>query len=239
MGGHMMRSSVVGFCALLLLASVTGSDAYTAQEFQNVPFTHTNDSFYNWDFESKDAAIDADRTRVDNPMQLLFYGAAEVDKVKGILKAYGFTHPGHTAYARLDDGPGAGQPDADRGLKTAFCPGLPGQPDDDIHYRVYAPNPPGHMTNARRTLRSYVLATTHYDTLECTPSPEFGDSEAAASVISAYMKDRFGDRAVDDAYADWKNDEPDGPVGNHFIQTDGKGTRIRIPAKKRRTGSCC
>jgi hypothetical protein len=227
-----MRLAAASLTILILFIAGSSTGARTAFEFENVPFKGSHDSFYNWDFTSRAAANSAHEsdigTDIDWPMNLLFYGNATIDSVKGAYELVGFDQEGTTMYGRMNDGSGR-EVDPDKGRKEHFCPGL-FSPDEGIHFRIYAPRPPDHMTAGRRTLRAYVLGTSHIDKRECSlDGKQHGWSEDAEREIARRIKYVFGARAVERNYADWKNDELDHMDGRYFIQTNGKGTRVRIP----------
>ncbi|MEM0377668.1 MAG: hypothetical protein QXI90_07865, partial [Thermofilum sp.] len=94
-------------------------------------------------------------------LTMVFYGNADVNKIKGIY--FGPTVLANPMYAYLDDGDGWVW-DEDRGTKSGFL-----TPHYSkylrmyvyLHMRIYAPNPPDYMYN--QNWGRYVLATTHYD----------------------------------------------------------------------------
>ena len=110
------------------------------------------DRFYNYDFESDTAA----GNNVDFPVTMVFWGNAEVDKVKSIF--FGTGAIAEKKYEKVDDGYGWVW-DIDRGTKgIVYSEYLNGVVY--LYMRVYA-------DSDDRLYNSYwgyyVIATTHYD----------------------------------------------------------------------------
>jgi hypothetical protein len=122
------------------------------------------DKFYNFDFSQKTVS----GSTIDQPITILFWYNANVNKVKGI---YGSPYLiGYTRYFYLYDNPSIGwQWDSDRGIKyitylgaVETCPGVVVNFGYVFaHMRVYAN--PSTDRNYNRYWGYYVLASTHLD----------------------------------------------------------------------------
>jgi hypothetical protein len=111
---------------------------------------------------------------VDWSIDLVYYGNAEVDKVKNILKNTGrFRTSGTTMYGQVHEGPNL-YSDADSGVKND----IPGCATDiNIHQRIYA-RPTVDVVYSN-THGFVVWATSHHDVHEGCSDEWFGDSEWA------------------------------------------------------------
>lgn len=176
------------------------------------------DSFYNYDFETENATS----TNVDWPVTMLFYGNAEVDKVKGMF--FGYPIAAVWMHARLDDGEGWLW-DEDRGTKKGNWYSEDLGYNIYLHMRLYAPNPPDYMNNT--SWDNYVLGTTHYD--------DYPDENWSG--YSEYAENDFASIAIDDGYTvfeDWANfynNEPynDSRDPGHIWLNNGNATTVYVP----------
>lgn len=98
---------------IALVVAAVAILAYAATT-QNLAVLHiAEDAFYNYDFVSKNAAGD----NVDWPVTMVFYGNADVNRVKNIY--WGITLLANPMYAYLNDGAGW-MWDEDRGTKARW-----------------------------------------------------------------------------------------------------------------------
>jgi hypothetical protein len=173
------------------------------------------DSFYNYDFLSKEATS----TNVDWPVSMLFYNNAEIDKVKNIY--FGLTIFAYPMYELLNDGAGWVW-DEDRGTKGVVWSGYLGS-YVYLHMRVYAPYPQDYMYNTY--WKYYILGTTHYDQFPF----EFW------SGYSEYAENDFASIAISKGYTvfeDWGNFynyEPYRVEDGHIWYNNGYATAVYVP----------
>ncbi|UNQ73808.1 hypothetical protein [Infirmifilum sp. NZ] len=203
---------------LLVLAIVTLAIATATWEATTSNLTVlaiAEDMFYNYDFASQSVSS----SNVDWPVCLVFYGNADVNKVKGIY--WGATILANPMYAYLNDGAGWVW-DPDRGTKgVVYSSYLGGYVY--LHMRVYAPNPPDYMSNTY--WGRYVVATAHYDQFPLESWSGYTEyaERHLASIASAKGYATF----VDWAY--FYNPEPYRAEGSHIWLNDGYATAVYVP----------
>jgi hypothetical protein len=201
-------------CAVAGAALASPAGAATASNLTPVN-TGYNDSFWNYDF----ASTAGGNTNVDWAVSLLFYGGADINRVKNAISSY-YGSTGSTKYARLSDGTTAVW-DADGGMKTIACP----IGTSAYHYRVYA-DADDRMYNAN--LGYYVFGTTHIDTNECGGGTRsYGNSEATELNVGNNFTSRG--YSVYRDWADFFNYEPDRVEGDHRWYNNGYASYIYIP----------
>ncbi|AKG39443.1 hypothetical protein MA03_07830 [Infirmifilum uzonense] len=173
------------------------------------------DCFYNYDFTSTSVSS----TNVDWPVGLLFYGNADVNKVKNIY--WGVTIFANPMYFYMNDGSGWIW-DEDRGTKgVVFSSYLNSWVY--LHMRVYAPNPPDYAYNSY--WGKYVLATAHYD--QYPLETWSGYSEYAEKDLASIASNKGYATFQDWAY--FYNTEPYRVEGNHIWLNNGYATAIYVP----------
>lgn len=173
------------------------------------------DSFYNYDFTSKTVSS----SNVDWPVCLVFYGNADVNKVKNIY--WGVTILANTMYAYLDDGQGFVW-DEDRGTKGVVWSNCTNS-YVWLHMRVYAPNPPDYLYNIY--YGKYVIATAHYDQFPLESWS--GYTECAEKHLADIAKSK-GYTVYQDLFY-FYNYEPYRIQGNHIWLNNGYATYIYVP----------
>ena len=148
---------------------------------------------------------------MDWPVGLVFYGNADVNKVKGIY--WGVTLLANPMYAYINDGSGWVW-DTDRGTKGVVYSSYLNS-YVYLHMRVYAPNPPDYAHNAY--WGKYVIATAHYDQY---PFESWsGYSEYAEHDLAQIASQKGYTVFVD--WANFYNYEPYRAEGNHIWLNDG------------------
>ena len=177
--------------------------------------TVAEDSFYNYDFTSKTVSSN----NVDWPVSLVFYGNADVNKVKNIY--WGVTILANTMYAYLNDGQGFVW-DEDRGTKGVVWSNCTNS-YVWLHMRVYAPNPPDYLYNIY--YGKYVIATAHYDQFPLESWS--GYTECAEKHLAAIAKSK-GYTVYQDLFY-FYNYEPYRIEGNHIWLNNGYATYIYVP----------
>jgi hypothetical protein len=173
------------------------------------------DSFYNYDFTSKTVSS----SNVDWPVSLVFYGNADVNKVKNIY--WGVTILANTMYAYLNDGQGFVW-DEDRGTKGVVWSDCTNS-YVWLHMRVYAPNPPDYLYNIY--YGKYVIATAHYDQFPLESWS--GYTECAEKHLADIAKSK-GYTVYQDLFY-FYNYEPYRIEGNHIWLNNGYATYIYVP----------
>jgi hypothetical protein len=173
------------------------------------------DSFYNYDFTSKTVSS----SNVDWPVCLVFYGNADVNKVKNIY--WGVTILANTMYAYLDDGQGFVW-DEDRGTKGVVWSNCLNS-YVWLHMRVYAPNPPDYLYNIY--YGKYVIATAHYDQF---PLESWSGYTECAEKHLADIAMSKGYTVYQDLFY-FYNYEPYRIEGNHIWLNNGYATYIYVP----------
>ena len=202
-----------GLSVLLLLPSLIG--AATASNLTILAIEE--DHFYNYDFETQRAVS----TNADWPVTMLFYGNAEVDKVKNMF--FGYLIFAAWMHAELDDGQGWAW-DKDRGTKSSWYSEELGRAVY-LHMRLYAPNPPDYMDNA--SWGHYVLGTTHYDAYpfeEWSGYSEYAENDfASIAMYKGYV--------VFEDWANFYNYEPydDSRDPDHVWLNNGRATAVYVP----------
>jgi hypothetical protein len=202
-------------------------------DFRVLTFQKTQDAFYNYDFDSKNAAIYRDSLDVDWGMSLLFRNGASKGRVNDKLndvgnRGRGFWLGGSPKYGLVDDGRGFGDPDANSGRKGG-CPG-PGFTTD--HYRVYSDNGGDFMSaRYRPDLGHYVIGSIHQDHSECppgTPGAWAGESEDAEIQLARDLIKEWGRRNVNYKWAYWHNREKEWDDDHHWNH-DGWASNFKLP----------
>lgn len=215
--------AVMAACVLPLLPGER-ADAATGGTIYEVRLAE--DRFLNFDFSTTTAS----RTKVDWAIDLLFFGNANINKVKKKLNPWLPSHGG-PMYARVNDGTGWVW-DTDSGIKTQLCPAAN---QTAAHMRIYAP--PSTDTFWNRSWGYYVIASSHFDHNECWINGEwFGHSEIVEGVISRYASSAWGSRAVYPNYLDThsfmmaagRNGYYAYAEGNHIWENNGLATIIRV-----------
>lgn len=218
------RIVVVLMLGVAGLVSTSSAAAAGWAENPPQPMNIGDDRFYNYDFGS----VSAYQGNIDWPVGLVFWNNASVSRVKSLLNSPYDQTGGEQRAALVDQG----YPwvwDGDAGRKTTKFPGLPGQPDNARHYRIYADAPLGQTGGVAygddRIYNLYwsywVFGTTHWDYAEFSPTDPhwFGNSENAEDwlVYEWYAKGY--------AYtADWNNMynyEPYEVQGDHIYDNNG------------------
>lgn len=190
------------------------------------------DMFYNWDYSVKDRNPEA--SDADWPLTILFWGYAEVDKVKnnyfGLWSILALSR-----YAYLDDGYGWAW-DSDRGRKAhyEFDPPLDITCEDVVvhvedvfvHIKFYANSSTDY--NYNDAWGYYVLASTHLDDW---PDEDWaGFSSMARDLIAMYLSNKG--LSVINPWANFYNADPVCRVGTgdrHFNLHDGWAAAVYIP----------
>ncbi len=183
--------------------------------------------FYNYDFDaSNPGALGSARWKhVDMPVTLIFYGNANVDKVKqslsSLLNAFGSTMRGRvwdrTANHWVDDD--------DAGTKAGLCNFW----DHEPHVRYYAaPNDAMFSIHYGYT----VIGTSHRDWMECVPfaTSHSGDSWETEHIV-ADLAQATGLVVKRDAVNLHNREGWPDPVthGSHKLHNDGAATLIWYP----------
>jgi hypothetical protein len=196
------------------------------------------DGIRNYDFESN-GNTHADN--VDWPTTLIFVDNATIETVKYDLGVNGdMWGTGAINYGRMSDttpvASGTACPntwcwDEDKGRKTDPCGSVWGSPDTDVHYRIYAPNPPDRMYNT--WFGYYAFATTHWDkhdSLLCDGTTQYGWTEQAEHVVyqkwTAWLGSTWG---ILDSGTDGNNYQAPHWAGNNYWDNDGQLTRLTVP----------
>lgn len=210
--------------ALIALAAPQAAVSQTAKAGNFRVIKKRGDGFRNYDLREKTVS----RTKVDWAVSLLFWNDAEIDKVKSALSIK-YDQEGGPMYARLKNNGGAYVWDEDKGKKTTLCPGLPTQPSEAYHYRIYATPDNDRMLN--RVWGYYVFATTHIDHEECPGGDAtwFGRSEVAEEYLTGVATDAWGASAVRNDHRSFGNGEPFRREGNHIWDNNKYASYIQVP----------
>lgn len=171
----------------------------------------------NYDFNSQTIA----QNNVDWPITIIFYGNANINKVKNIFDGY----PGSWKYAAYDIGSGT-QWDRDGGTKIwVLFGGMDGYDLDTLHLRLYAP-PSTDYFDGDSGWGHYVIASTHFD-FDPPWDTKCGYSEDAEHMALQYCAD-IGYTV----YYDWidiGNYESLRNENNHWWQSDGYVSLVYVP----------
>jgi hypothetical protein len=215
---------LAGVLTAITLEAPSEADAQTARAGNFKVIKKRGDAFRNYDLRERTVS----RTKVDWAVGLLFWNDAEIDKVKGALGDE-YDQEGSAAYARLKNNGGAYVWDDDKGRKTTLCPGLPGQPIEAYHYRIYAT--PGNDRMLNRVWGYYTFATTHIDHEECPGGDAtwFGRSETAENYLASIAAGVWGSPAVRADHRSFGNGEPFRREGNHIWDNNKYATYIKVP----------
>ena len=177
----------------------------------------SEDQFYNYDFLSDQASS----SNVDWPVTMLFYGNAEVNKVK--LALFGLEAFASPMHELLNDGNGWTW-DSDRGTKDTWYSYYLNS-YVYLHMRVYAPNPPDYFNDELGYYGHYIIGTTHYD--EYPFESWSGFSEYAEKDI-ALASEAIG-WAVFRDHTFFANSETCRWEGNHYWYNNGYATFVYVP----------
>jgi hypothetical protein len=219
-----MRARVlIALVAAVAVCAPVAAYAATAREGNLQILYVREDAFRNYDFNSRDVA----RNNVDWTVALMFWNNATINRVKnsGIGPLYDQT--GSAQYGRMREGSVAGYVwDEDSGRKTTKCPGLPGQPRNARHYRIYAD---GDDRLYNLDWGFWVFGSTHWDMDECSLSNPafFGYSENAEEWL---VSDWVG-RTPWGAANDWSwfyNSEPFRVAGDHIWDSNGYASAFYV-----------
>jgi len=223
----------VAATVLGLHAEGNPAEAHTAPSGSFYTLTIQEDAFINWDFRSKDVQA----SKVDWPVNMLFYNNAEIDKVKDALDALPNTNIsrcGSGQDARVDDGSGM-EWDGDGGIKDD-CSSTP--PSEQArHMRVYAD---GDDRLYNLSFGYYIIGTTHAE--DCHQHGTIfyrychhhwvGYSEIANDWWD-YYSDQVAGWTV---YSDWGSFsntasglDDHGSGEDHYMESDGKATYVNVP----------
>jgi len=185
-----------------------------------------SDCFVNWD-SSSDSTFDP--STADWPVTLIYYGDAEVDKIK---LSYGWTLTGFGAsmYMLMTDNGITWFVDSDRGMKEAFVFLSPlnicNYTIDAayVHVRLYANSSTDY--NYYPSLGRYVVATSHLDDW---PLEDWsGFASTAESVAVAWASQQLGWTVYPD-YVNGYNGDDCRVVGDHINNNDGMISYIYVP----------
>lgn len=227
-------SLMVPFAAALGLALPTPVQASHCVSDQRLQVIHVKeDAFWNYDFESEDV----DRCNVDWPVNLIFHGNAEIDRVKRDMLLYaGYScvsrgDCGKQFHARMSDGVDMSW-DADAGIKAGLCGG------DATHLRLYAAGetdiPDGHDRMFNLRWGFYILGTSHIDHADCWPVGRWsGRSERAEGNIARAVRPiwHVGSRRApvrEDAVNLANRTLPCRQAGPHILCSDGRATTALV-----------
>ncbi|ABL78588.1 hypothetical protein [Thermofilum pendens] len=200
--GRRLLSLIVVSCIVLSLRVASGG--LTA-------LWVTSTGFYNYDFKSQVVSS----SNVDWPVTMVFYGNADVNKVKNIF--FGLTILANPMYAYIYSNGWVW--DTDRGTKgVVYSNYLNGYVY--LHMRVYAPNPPDYIYDP--AWGKYVIGTTHYDEypLESWSGyPEYAEHDFAAIARSKGYT----------VYQDWAYFYNDQGSPGSITYNDGYATAVYVP----------
>lgn len=214
------RVAALAFVALLaLLVTVHGAGASHGDRGTLRILSIHEDQFHNWDFQGGGA-------RVDWPIGILYWGNAEVDKVKAAYRSVGWYggECGDSMWGHYNDGTGLDW-DTDDGIKT---PCVPGCFISGYHVRLYAPPATDRMYNI--SWGYYVFASAHRDRSELCLGVEkqYGWSEDAEGYAVDTARYRIGWTSGHD-WADFFNGVAAGWSSNHYLQNNGFASHVRVP----------
>jgi hypothetical protein len=234
--------SAFSLCLTCLVAAMTfgllpvlGASGESAIQLH--PYKIFEDRFEDYDFSEKKVSLEY----VDNPIDLIFGGAANIDKVKSdmadefpvgkkdipVIGNLGAS----TAHGLIDDGEGW-EWDSDAGRKTSVCEDESPTGPDVYHFRLYAPPATDHLRNP--AWGNYVVGSSHIDHNECEHHLGIGEywvgkSEKAERYIAHVCEYVFGKRHVMRYYALLGNAENGtGETGDHKAENDGYATFIQV-----------
>ena len=181
--------------------------------------------FYNYDFDaSSPGSLGNERWRhVDWPVTLIFYGNANVDKVKqslgALLNAFGSSMHGRV----WDRQANRWVDDSDAGTKAGLCNFW----DHEPHVRYYAA-PDNAMFSIHYGYT--VIGTTHRDWMECVPfaSSHAGDTWETEHIVADFLDGTPGIAVKRDAVALHNREGWPTPVthGSSKLHNDGAATLI-------------
>lgn len=175
------------------------------------------DKFKNYDFTSQNAG----RCNIDWPVNFVFKGNADIDKVKSRMDGQGYLYAGSTMNAYLKDN-SSWRWDQDGGKKNDI-PCF----NDIEHFRIYAP--PNDDSFYNTVWGYYVIGTSHIDHNEACPGEWFGKSERAEGRIASDTRDEWGSSAVNEDSANMQNHHDFRRSGPHILNNSGYATKVTIP----------
>lgn len=232
--GLLALGLLVPVAALLLLVRPESASATHCVNSQKLQRIHKReDTFWNYDFESERVG----RCNVDWPIDFIFHGNAEIDRVKqDMLLFAGYScfsrgDCGRQMHARMSDGVDMSW-DADAGIKNGLCTG------NETHLRIYAageldiPDAHDRMFNLRWGF--YVLGTSHIDNKDCLPGGWSGRSERAEGIIADAVRPIWRvspttDAPVREDVVDLANRTlPCRQSGPHILCNDGRATKALV-----------
>ncbi len=212
----MKRWYVLALVASIALFNVPPVQAATTSKLTVVGIA--GDAWYNYDFNGEVASS----TNVDWPTMMIFYGNAEVDKVKNAYSPWYPKRMGDVKNAAMND-VGTWFYDSDRGIKKTDCP-----PTGWFeHMRVYAPGGSDRMYNTNYGY--WIMGTTHFDYNDGCSGAIHGYSETAESWFAQNARNIWGSGRV---FEDWGwmfNGEPRRPEGNHIWESNGYSSYVNVP----------
>jgi hypothetical protein len=191
------------------------------------------DVFWNYDFESERVG----RCNIDWPVDFIFYGNAEIDRVKlDMLQYAGYScgargDCGRKFHARMNDGVDMSW-DEDAGIKNGLCTG------NATHIRLYAAGEldvdDSHDRMFNIDWGSYILGTTHIDNKDCLPGGWSGRSERAEGNVARAVRPIWRvsadqDAPVDEDAVPLRNRTlPCRQSGPHILCSDGRATTALV-----------
>lgn len=187
-----------------------------------------------WDYDNGGSGQFTESKR-DWPVNILFIGSANFSRVSSALQAAGGGEgSGSNMYSRMQDR-GALRTDASGGEKDRGSWQCTWLNYDWRHARYYAN--PSHGYNSTTSFGQLVFATSHYDFREHCGNAEFGWSEDAEFIWAVNLHCR--------GYQVEYSAEPmPGTRGyrwvtnKHYLQSDGKATRVYIPSVRPTPRAC-
>ena len=207
--------ALAAVASLLILANhVKGATAHHL-----VQIHAEEDSFLNYDFESKDHS----RHNVDWAIDLLFWNDSSVNTVKTIMSSI-FPASGGPMYAYFDNG-GGWTWDSDKGAKEQV-----GSVFGDVtHFRVYGPSAHDHLFNVRWGF--YNVASAHIDHNEVNFVDRWsGESEKAEHIIASDWKYLLGRRSVFEDHNNFESFQSDSEsTAHHHWENDAYASKLRVP----------
>ncbi|MDE3090452.1 MAG: hypothetical protein KGJ80_13805 [Chloroflexota bacterium] len=200
----------LGLAAWLALS--VPAEAFTASRLSILGIYE--DMFWNYDFLDNQGW---NNTHTDWPITMLFYGNADVAKVKNIY--WGDTNFASVMYGSVSDDGWTFMWIPDDGTKDWGL--VPCSTNPTLHMRVY-----GRLYNIGWGY--YVLGTTHNDINECLPPYQmYGWSENTENEFGLIAQSKGYP-----VYSNWgwfNNPEPDRWETNHFWQSNGYATAVYVP----------
>jgi hypothetical protein len=225
---------LVAASALVLPARPEAAHATHCVNRQKLERIHKReDVFWNYDFESERVG----RCNVDWPIDFIFHGNAEIDRVKRDMLLYagyscaGRGDCGRRMHARMSDGVDMSW-DADAGIKNGLCT------SNETHIRLYAAGEldidDAHDRMFNLDWGFYILGTAHIDNKDCLPGGWSGRSERAEGIIADAVRPIWRispdqDAPVhEDAVGLANGTLPCRRSGRHILCNDGRATTALV-----------